>query len=307
MICWLHTPSVSPRPRVGIALKITDAEPLTLAVMQALLGYTSEARWLRYARMNLVTMFPHLPQPFPLLLGLRLHLVATSHGLPLGWALSVDPQGRQTLISDKGYNGAAFEVDLNQVGIKRLRPTRKGEALRAGERFFKPLRPNRSTHLGVERRDLAQRHDRPRPALADRVGPLTPWNHSSREGGPHVSTRCSAHVLLEVRHVRRPRQAIRVLVVDRPSGDRRGGADAHRRAVRLTLWWECEWCDARDRHHPLCHRRDRVARHFGPDLRGWVPPPARSRTVLLAATSRTRPQREYRVHRAEATRSGPDG
>ena len=129
--------------------------------MQALLGYTSEARWLRYARMNLVTMFPHLPQPFPLLLGLRLHLVATSHGLPLGWALSVDPQGRQTLISDKGYNGAAFEVDLNQVGIKRLRPTRKGEALRAGERFFKPLRPNRSTHLGVDRRDLAQRHDRP--------------------------------------------------------------------------------------------------------------------------------------------------
>ena len=30
--------------------------------MQALLGYTSEARWLRYARMNLVTMVPHLPQ-----------------------------------------------------------------------------------------------------------------------------------------------------------------------------------------------------------------------------------------------------
>ena len=30
--------------------------------MQALLGYTSEARWLRYARMNLVAMVPHLPQ-----------------------------------------------------------------------------------------------------------------------------------------------------------------------------------------------------------------------------------------------------
>ena len=39
-----------------------DAELLTLAVMQALLGYTSEARWLRYARMNLVAIFPHLPQ-----------------------------------------------------------------------------------------------------------------------------------------------------------------------------------------------------------------------------------------------------
>ena len=93
--------------------------------------------------------------------GLRLHLVATLHGLPLGWALtgakadervvcwdmltgtpalSVDPEGHQTLIADKGYNGAEFEADLNQIGIELLRPTRKGEALRAGERFFKPLR-----------------------------------------------------------------------------------------------------------------------------------------------------------------------
>ena len=57
-----HPERVPPRPRVGIAPRITDAELLTLAVMQALLGYTSEARWLRYARMNLVAMFPHLPQ-----------------------------------------------------------------------------------------------------------------------------------------------------------------------------------------------------------------------------------------------------
>jgi len=37
-------------------------ELLTLAVMQALLGYTSETRWLRYARTNLLAMFPDLPQ-----------------------------------------------------------------------------------------------------------------------------------------------------------------------------------------------------------------------------------------------------
>ena len=35
------------RPRVGIAPKLADAELVTLAVMQALLGFTSEARWLR--------------------------------------------------------------------------------------------------------------------------------------------------------------------------------------------------------------------------------------------------------------------
>jgi len=42
------------RPAVGIAPRICDAEVVTLAVLQAvlqaLLGYTSEARWLRFAR-----------------------------------------------------------------------------------------------------------------------------------------------------------------------------------------------------------------------------------------------------------------
>jgi hypothetical protein len=51
-----------PRPRIGIVPKITDAERITLAVMQAILGYTSEARWLRFARNQLLTLFPQLPQ-----------------------------------------------------------------------------------------------------------------------------------------------------------------------------------------------------------------------------------------------------
>ncbi len=49
------------RPRIGITPKISDAELVTLAVMQSLLGYTSERRWLRYARVNLLGMFPDLP------------------------------------------------------------------------------------------------------------------------------------------------------------------------------------------------------------------------------------------------------
>ena len=35
---------------VGIAPRLSDAELVTVAVMQALLGFTSETRWLRYAR-----------------------------------------------------------------------------------------------------------------------------------------------------------------------------------------------------------------------------------------------------------------
>src|SRR5215212_2056090 len=50
------------RPAVGIAPRISDAELVTLAVLQALLGFTSEARWLRYADQRLRHLFPYLPQ-----------------------------------------------------------------------------------------------------------------------------------------------------------------------------------------------------------------------------------------------------
>ena len=37
-------------------------------------------------------------------------------------------------------HGAEFDADLNQIGIELLRPTRRADALRAGERVFKRLR-----------------------------------------------------------------------------------------------------------------------------------------------------------------------
>ena len=49
------------RPPVGIEPQICDAELVTLAVLQALLGFTSEARWLRHARAHLRHLFPYLP------------------------------------------------------------------------------------------------------------------------------------------------------------------------------------------------------------------------------------------------------
>ena len=55
-------PRLAPwRPVVGIAPQLSDAELVTLAVMQALLGFTSEARWLRYATRQLRHLFPYLP------------------------------------------------------------------------------------------------------------------------------------------------------------------------------------------------------------------------------------------------------
>jgi hypothetical protein len=213
------------RPRVGIAPKLSDAELLTLAVMQALLGHTSESHWLRFARARLRALFPFLPQQpgynkrlrkltatiewligalaretsvwsddvwiadsTPVecgrsretaqrsdlagfaeygycashsryFWGLRLHLLCTLHGLPVGFALTgakaderhtlmtiltADPAlaGRsgQTLIADKNYFGREFEAALPELGLTLLRPARKGEPERPGARFFKPLR-----------------------------------------------------------------------------------------------------------------------------------------------------------------------
>jgi Transposase DDE domain len=214
------------RPAIGIAPRICDAEMVTLSVMQALLGHTSEARWLRFADEHLRHLFPYLPkQPgynkrlrrlAPTLnwligalardtsvwtddvwvvdstpvecarsretvkrsdlagwaeygycashsrffWGLRLHLVATLHGLPIGYALTGakaderqvlldllhdDPtlassRPGQILLADKNYFGREFETSIASAGIQLLRRGRKGEPERTGGRFFKPLR-----------------------------------------------------------------------------------------------------------------------------------------------------------------------
>jgi hypothetical protein len=98
--------------------------------------------------------------------GLRLHLIATVHGLPIAWALTgakaderhvLDAMSdrlppdlaarirsslcRQTLMADKGYYGKHFESDLAEVGIDLIRPARKQDKTpRPGQEFLKPLR-----------------------------------------------------------------------------------------------------------------------------------------------------------------------
>jgi hypothetical protein len=215
-----------PRPAATTPVTLSDAELLTMAVMSALLGFTSERRWLRYVDGFLAGMFPRrigqsgynkrLRKAFPLFLrvirmlamdtslwsddvwvvdstpvpcgcsretarrsdaagwaeygycashsryfwGLRLHLVCTLHGLPVLFALAgakaderevlldmlgnaadvVNAHPGQTLIGDKNYFGRAFEEDLTERELVLLRPVRKGEARRAGQNLFKPLR-----------------------------------------------------------------------------------------------------------------------------------------------------------------------
>lgn len=222
----IGSPQWTPWRPPGITPRISDAELATLCVMQALLSFTSEARWLRHARAHLDHLFPYLPkQPgynkrlrklvvtvnwlirqlaadtsiwsddvwvidsTPIecarsretvhrsdlagwaqygycashsryFWGLRLHLIATLHGLPIAFALTgakaderqtlldilgddpdlVTARRGQTLIADKNYYGHDFETALSQAGLRLLRPARKNEPERDDQRFFKPLR-----------------------------------------------------------------------------------------------------------------------------------------------------------------------
>ena len=49
------------RPEIGLCPKLTDAELCTLAVIQALLGFSSETRFLRHASAHLRHLFSYLP------------------------------------------------------------------------------------------------------------------------------------------------------------------------------------------------------------------------------------------------------
>jgi hypothetical protein len=52
---------VPPRPRIGLHPKLSDAELVTLSVLQVLLGFEDEARWVRHAKAHFRHLFPYVP------------------------------------------------------------------------------------------------------------------------------------------------------------------------------------------------------------------------------------------------------
>ena len=47
---------------MGISPQLSDVELVTVTVLQALLGFTSERRFIRYAHTHVKAWFPYLPQ-----------------------------------------------------------------------------------------------------------------------------------------------------------------------------------------------------------------------------------------------------
>ena len=217
-----HLASCSLLP--GRSLQLSDAELVTLAVMQALLGFTSEARWVRHARSHLRHLFPYLPQQpgynkrlraarglvrhcarvlaastslwtddvwvvdsTPVecarsretvrrselagwaqygycashsrwFWGLRLHLVTTLHGLPVGYALAgakaderlvlldilaggnLPASPGQVIIGDKGYPAATRSSARRLAGRSRCAPSPRRRARASRAPVPQPLR-----------------------------------------------------------------------------------------------------------------------------------------------------------------------
>lgn len=95
-------PDLAPwRPPAGITPRLSDAELVTLATMQA-------------------------RETLPDLLAAGCELLRD--------------RPRQTLTGGKNYFGRGFERELPEHGVQLLRPARKGERERPGAALFKPLR-----------------------------------------------------------------------------------------------------------------------------------------------------------------------
>jgi hypothetical protein len=106
------------RPEVGIAPKITDAELVTLAVMAALLDYTSEAPLAALGHAQLSSLFPYLPQQPGC--NKRLRALAGT----VGWLIGM--LARDTSL----YSDDVWLADSTPVECGRI--LRDLEALRAG-------------------------------------------------------------------------------------------------------------------------------------------------------------------------------
>jgi Transposase DDE domain len=167
------------RPHIGIQPQLTDAELITLAVIQAVLGYHCEARFIRHAHHHLHRWFPYIPnRP-----GYNKRLRASAHTMQLIIAALAR--------NSPSYTDDIWVVDSTPVECARSRTTVKRSDL-AGyasygycpshSRYFWGMRLHliatpsglpiayALTSANTDERDTALAMINLDPALADRTG-----------------------------------------------------------------------------------------------------------------------------------------
>jgi len=170
-------PRLAPeRPAVDIAPRTNDAELVTLAVMQALLGYTSEARWLRYARAELRSMFPYIPERPGYNKRLRRCASLMTRAIPLLGTACNTWWHDLWLVESTPVECGRVQGDPPRVPTPQAGPATATARPRAPRR----AQGRRRHHTGPaappapDRCHLAQRQDRPaRAAVPRRLRPLS--------------------------------------------------------------------------------------------------------------------------------------
>jgi hypothetical protein len=201
------------RPLVGITPRLTDAELVTVAVLQALLGFTSEARWLRQARTGLRHLFGYLPKQPGYnkrlragagMIGRVIRALAADTSVwtddvrvidstPVGCGCSRETARRSDLAGWAEYGYCAshsrylwgLRLHLLATLHGLLRPARNGEPERAGACLFKPLRQTIESINQTFKGQLdLERHGGHTPAgvfvrVLQRILALTSWSRAS--------------------------------------------------------------------------------------------------------------------------------
>src|SRR5450759_5148825 len=252
------TPERAPwRPAVGIAPKISDAEVVTLAVMQALLGFTSEARWLRFATDHLRHLFPYLPhQPG---YNKRLRRLAETISWLIGalardatvwtddvWVIDSTPvecaRSREAVRrsdlagwAEYGYCASHSRHFWGLQAAPAVLPARASDRLRTHRREGRrAARPTRHPHRSHPRRPAAaaahRRQELLRPRLRDHARCRRRATATPRPQGrarparrPVLQTAASSH-RVDQRHLQRPTRPRTPRRPNPPRGPRPGPA-----------------------------------------------------------------------------------
>lgn len=114
-----HPEVLPPRPQVGITAVTSDAEIITLAVVQALLGYTSKTRWIRRLRSDtdLRAMFSRVPGQSGY--NKRVHSLTAT----MTWVCAALRRGSRV------HDDTVWLVDSTPIECARCRPTVMRSAL----------------------------------------------------------------------------------------------------------------------------------------------------------------------------------